>query len=300
MAALACGYAHTLITGRAGQVLSCGRGLAGQLGHGDTNAAFDFKEISSPVLARKRVKSVAAGLAHSCALTEFGSVFCWGAGTYGQVGDGRTSMSTTPMEVGGSLAGRRAKAIAAGGAHTLCVSREGTVFAWGRGSVGQLGSGAQDDSPWPTEIGGLLRGRRIKQVAAGGEHSLALTEDGRVLAFGSSSHGQLGIGSQDSFRLLPVEVVGVLAAPAGELVKSVAAGQLHSLALTDGGKIYAWGSGRSGQLGQGDFRQVCTVPMEVTGELGGLRVKIVSAGGDHSAAVIEKVAAAGNNLFTWG
>jgi alpha-tubulin suppressor-like RCC1 family protein len=288
MCLLACGYAHTVIIGRAGQVLTCGRGVAGQLGHGNTEPVFEFKEVQEPLLAQKRVIAVAAGLAHSLALTEFGSVFSWGAGAYGQLGDGNTTMSTLPNNVSGLLSGRRVKAIASGDAHCLCVTHEGTVFTWGRGSCGQLGSGAQADALSPIEIGGLLRGRRVRQIACGGDHSLALLEEGRVMAWGSASHGQIGIGTVDSYHLLPVEVAG-LSRHSGALAKGIAAGQLHSLALTDTGKVYAWGNGHSGQLGQGGFGQLSPAPVQVKGHLEGVRVKLLAAGGDHSAAVIEKV-----------
>ena len=105
---IACGYGHTLVivgSGKAGKVLACGRGNAGQLGNGDRESQGVFSQIQGPI-SNKRVISVAAGLAHSLALTEFGCVFVWGAGTWGQLGAGSTKMATTPQVLKGKLEGR--------------------------------------------------------------------------------------------------------------------------------------------------------------------------------------------------
>jgi hypothetical protein len=105
---IACGYGHTLVivgSGKAGKVLACGRGNTGQLGNGDRESKGVFSEIQGPI-SNKRVISVAAGLAHSLALTEFSCVFVWGAGTLGQLGVGSTKMASTPQVVKGKLEGR--------------------------------------------------------------------------------------------------------------------------------------------------------------------------------------------------
>ena len=89
---IACGYGSTMViagTGKAGSVVACGRNLTGQLGVGNIQNADSLVAVKGP-LGQKRALSVAAGLAHSMALTEFGSVFCWGAGVWY---DGPTCLS---------------------------------------------------------------------------------------------------------------------------------------------------------------------------------------------------------------
>ena len=201
---MACGYGHTLVivgSGEARKVLACGRGNTGQLGNGDRESKGVFSEIQGPI-SNKRVISVAAGLAHSLALTEFGCVFVWGAGTWGQLGVGSTKMATTPQVVKGKLegrwvllnkgsllkrqtclfkryshtldvlflivlvlSGRRVKAISAGQCHSLALS-EDQVFAWGGGGFGQIGHGIVEDALWPVPVGGFLVGRRVQVVRA--------------------------------------------------------------------------------------------------------------------------------------
>ena len=86
------------------------------------------------------------------------------------------------------------------------------------------------------------------QVAAGGQHTLLLMDDGTVKAFGSNSHGQLGTGSSMNVARLsiPTDIPGVRRA------KRVAAGRRHSLILLDGGTVLSFGSNTQGQLGHGD------------------------------------------------
>jgi alpha-tubulin suppressor-like RCC1 family protein len=246
---LACGYGSTMVivgAGKSGGVLSCGRNLSGQLGHGNTESSGELKAVKGPLL-QTRVVAIDAGLAHSLALTEFGRVFAWGAGTWGQLGNSSHRMQQEPKEVRGPLSRHCIKAIACGDCHSMAVTEDGVLFAWGAGSCGQLGTGTQDDVSSPQVIGGLLSGRRIKQVSAGGDHSLALLEDGRVLAWGSNSNGQVGVGDVGVYQMMPAQVTGALVGP--ERIKAIAAGGMHSLALSGAGAIFSWGQGTNGQLG---------------------------------------------------
>jgi alpha-tubulin suppressor-like RCC1 family protein len=129
------------------------------------------------------------------------------------------------------------------GAATAAVS--GTLRAWGLGGNGQLGNGTTQTSTVPIKVK-LPAGTKVTSVRAGCFHSLALTSTGQVLAWGFNAVGQLGNGSTtDSDTPVPVSVA------AGITVAGIAAGDLHSLALTSTGQVWAWGFGLQGELGNG-------------------------------------------------
>lgn len=148
--------------------------------------------------------------------------------------------------------------------HSLAVTEEGNLFAWGYGRWGRLGLGSAVDQPEPCLIHSLFSAKvRVKQVASGENHAIAVTMDGDVYTWGSDRCGQLGHGnallrahsgssnsqdkdaSKDIMLLEPrrVEALGRV------FVLQVAAGDAHSLCLAKHDELYAWGSNKSGQLG---------------------------------------------------
>ncbi len=136
---------------------------------------------------------VAAGLYHSLALTSTGAVFAWGWNIVGQLGNGSTNGSDVPVKVR-LPGGTKVTGIAAGFAHSLAVTSTGAVFAWGKNYNGDLGNGSTTDSDVPVKVS-LPAGTKVTAVAAGAEHSLAVTSTGAVLAWGYNADGQLGNGS---------------------------------------------------------------------------------------------------------
>lgn len=120
-----------------------------------------------------------------------------------------------------------------------------TILAWGEYRFGQLGDGTGTDSGTPIPVR-LPPGTAVTAIAAGNEHSLALTSTGTVLAWGNNSFGQLGDGTNTS-RITPVTV----SLPPGTTVTAIAAGRSHSLAVTSAGTALAWGNNSFGQLGDG-------------------------------------------------
>eukprot|EP00960_Hanusia_phi_P063755 765560-Hanusia_phi.AAC.2 len=185
--------------------------------------------------------AVAAGHRHSLALAADGSVYAWGANLPGQLGDGSVESRWRPTCVLGSQGGEPIVRIAAGRAHSMALLRNGTVMAWGWDGFGQLGR----EEPQ----GAVLRPRavllpdevQVREVAAGGTHSLALDRTGRVWGWGGNEWGQVGKGSVTRSSR-PVVVL--------EGASRIAAGASHSLAIAEGA-LYAWGSNSNGELGDG-------------------------------------------------
>ena len=218
----------------------------------------------------------------------------------GQLGDGATVRETIPKEVRGPLVGRRIKMISAGDCHSMALTQDGCVFAWGSGSCGQIGHGGYEDVLEPVQIGGALTGRRVREISAGGEHSLALIDDGRACAWGSQEYGQLGAGVFGGWQLEPTEVAIPTHSSTSEPTSTVlrfrtlSAGGLHSLAASEDGKVFAWGNANHGQLGQG-HREALPVPTAVAGALVDQRVTAVAAGGDHSVVLTDC-----GQVLSWG
>lgn len=174
---------------------------------------------------------------HSLVLNN-GTAWAWETNQHGQLGDGGTADSSTPLAVSGP---NNIIAIASGGSHSLAVTSDGKVWSWGANGSGQLGTGTNADSAVPIEIPGLAG---ISAVAAGENHSLALGSGGKVWAWGENGSGQLGDGTTVN-RNTPVQVESL-----ADIV-AIAAGKVHSMALARDGTVWSWGGNYNGQLGDG-------------------------------------------------
>jgi alpha-tubulin suppressor-like RCC1 family protein len=235
---VAAGGSSTVGLTATGRVYSWGSDAVGQLGDDSTAGTTAPVPVDVPA---ETVTAVAAGSSHSLALTSTGAVYAWGANLFGQLGDGTTRSSDTPVAVA-APAGVTFTAVAAGGDHSLALSSAGTVYAWGANTHGQLGDGTTRSSDTPVAVAAPA-GVTFTAVAAGTGHSLALTPGGQVYAWGFDASGQLGDGTETD-SMTPVEV----SIPSGTTITSIAAGGSHSLALSDSGLVFAWGSDVFGQL----------------------------------------------------
>ena len=166
---------------------------------------------------RVKAPPVAAGLYHSLAVTSTGAVLAWGWNIVGQLGNGTTNGSDEPVKVR-LPRGTKVTRIAAGFAHSLAVTSTGAVLAWGKNYNGNLGNGSTTDSAVPVKVS-LPAGTKVTGIAAGGEHNLAVTSTGAVLAWGYNAYGQLGNGGTGASDV-PVNV----SLPTGTKVTAVAAG----------------------------------------------------------------------------
>jgi alpha-tubulin suppressor-like RCC1 family protein len=213
VSAVAAGGYHSCALMGTGAVECWGDG--GTLGDGTPRGRL------TPVLVSglSGVTAIAAGGHHTCALVNTGEVECWGDNSYGQLGDGTTSDRLIPVAVSG-LSG--VTAIAAGGEHTCALTSTGEVKCWGANFNGELGDRtAHPQEPTPVDVSGLRRG--VTALAAGAEHSCALTSTGGVKCWGFNRWGQLGDGTSGNRRFTPVGVIGfgTAAATLAIVVRSV-------------------------------------------------------------------------------
>ncbi len=211
-------------------------------------------------------------------LAPTGTAEAWGSNSQGQLGNGSTANSSTPVSVSG-LTG--ITALGAGAEHSLAVRSDGTAWGWGQNAQGELGDGTIVDRTTPVQVSGLTG---VIAVDGGPAHSLALKSDGTVWAWGLNNYGQLGDGTLTD-RLTPVQVAGL-----GGVI-AIAAGGDHSLALKSDGTVWAWGKNTDGQLGDGS-KQRRTTPVRA-GTLTG--IVAIDGGDGHSLA-----AKSDGTVWAWG
>jgi alpha-tubulin suppressor-like RCC1 family protein len=307
--AIAGGLFHTIALKNDGTVWVWGGNYAGQLGDGTTTD----RNTPVQVIGLTGVTAIAGGFEHSIALKSDETVWAWGDNSQGQLGDGTITgpqtcgsdapCSTTPVQVSG-LTG--VTAIAGGVWHTIVLKNDGTVWAWGRNDLGQLGD-VTNPEPQRCFSGFLCRTTPIQMsgltgvtaIAGGAGHTITLKNDGTVWAWGYNySSGQLGDGTTTD-RYIPVQVIGLTG------VTAIAAGYYHTIALKSDGTVWAWGDNSFGQLGDGTNTgpQTCvnsgtpcsTTPVQVIGLTG---VTAIAARYHHTIALKndETVWAWGHNI----
>jgi alpha-tubulin suppressor-like RCC1 family protein len=259
----------------AGPGRAWGGGLEGELGnrHSQTvNTPVEIFGLPSSTM-------MASGGFASASLTPSGTVMGWGENWVGELGNGAGAgqVSFVPVKVcavgvtecpnGPYLEG--VTAIAAGSNFTLALLNDGTVVGWGQNYEGQLGSGNRTEchgefvcSRTPVHVCTVMESpcksehylRGVTAIAAGGWHSLALLEDGTVMAWGLSEQGQLGNGSFTGPEMCggfyPCSQVPEQVAALSK-VAAISAGGESSYALLKDGTVKAWGENGRGQLGDG-------------------------------------------------
>ena len=208
----------------------------------------------------ENIKQISAGRYSLVALTNDGKVVTWGYNGYGQLGKGTTGNSSFPVyvvdEQGTPI--ENIKQISAGANHMLALKENGEVYAWGLNSSGQLGISVSSTtssndaykkiyavsvltSVEQGETTEYVNLSNVKQISAGADFSVVLTNDGEVYTFGISNYGQLGYGKTANSNV-PVKVDI-------EDIIDIKAGGLQTIALKQDGTVWAWGMNRYGNLG---------------------------------------------------
>jgi len=237
--ALAAGANHTCALTTAGGVRCWGSNDAGQLGDGTT------MDRSTPPAADilGGVGAIAAGGSVTCALMQqTGGVRCWGANTFGQLGDGTTVDRASPPSTD-AIAGVASLSVASG--HTCVVTTGGGIRCWGHNGEGELGDGTWGIDTITPPAADVLSAARA--VAAGPTFTCALTAAGGVRCWGYNSDGQIGDDTPNAVdRLVPADT-DILAG-----VKAISTGAAHACALmSTTGAVRCWGANAFGQLGDG-------------------------------------------------
>jgi alpha-tubulin suppressor-like RCC1 family protein len=209
--------------------------------------------------ATSSATTIAAGSSHSCVIRS-GQAYCWGDNSAGELGNNTTNGSGTPLAVytGGALSGLTLTQIAAGTTFTCALASTGAAYCWGLGTSGQLGNGTSVSSSVPVAVSGSLN---LTQIAVGATSACGLTSAGAAYCWGAGGSGQLGNGTTAAAQTTPVPVSGSLS------LTSIDAGGSTACGLTTAGAAYCWGSGGSGQLGNGTTITAQTTPTAISGSL---------------------------------
>lgn len=231
------GYYHTLGITSDGKLWSCGLNDEGELGNGTNISNSSLLQVGTAT----NWVSVAAGGYHSLGITADGKLWSWGANSfYSALGDGtNVSSRNTPTEIG---AGINWVSISAGLFHSLAISSDGKLWAWGRNLYGALGDGTNIDRNVPTQIGTATN---WVSVVAGFYCSYGMTADGKIWAWGNNGNGQLGYGTTISTNT-PTQI-GI-----ATNWTSLSAGGGSGYAFTSAGEFWAWGANNYGNLGNGN------------------------------------------------
>eukprot|EP00887_Chlorella_sp_A99_P000742 scaffold5.g742.t1 len=312
----AAGAFHTAAVTSEGELYVAGSNDSGQLGVKGEEQVLVPTRVGA--LENYQVDLVSCGAAHTVAVTDAGVVVACGLAEYGQLGLGPgAGASVDHPRMVRALKGARVVRVAVGGNHTLALGADGCVWSAGDDSFGALGrGGGAADVPRPVLP---LWPLGIVMVAAGDNHSAALTLDGRLLTWGRGKHGQLGLGDFEN-RSQPTLVKALAGVPLrqgdicypklvagleGRHIVQVAAGGRHTLALAEDSSLWAFGDNECLQLatgggargegggggaeggGGGGGGGFCAAPRRVRG-LPPLPVLFAVAGGDHSLAVMQQ------------
>ncbi len=281
-----------------GTVWTWGANFDGKLGIGDTNPIRTAVPVevhdSSNASYLNSVKTIMGCEEHNLAVKYDGTLWAWGWNAFGQLGDGTTNDSHTPVQVGLTAVPPLTSVTKLGGRpyFTLAVKSDGTIWAWGMNKYGQMGNGTVNPASGPQVLvpvqvsysspGGAIN--NPVQVTCGYQFGAALTTNGDVWTWGSGSHGELGNGTTGS-SYLPAQVPGL------SNITAISAGWFHILALKSDGSVWAWGNNASGELGDGTVanRSNAVQVLNVS------NIVVVSGGDSHSSAL-----AADGTVWKWG
>ena len=325
---ISAGDFHTCARTSGEEVRCWGKGTEGQLGSDDSTdkdhpvAVVEEDGSANPL---GDIVQVSSGGDYTCILSFGGSVFCWGSGADGRLGNGGTDDKDHPVAVvdgserllrlgirnlfwgcydtgtcrrlgstrfyqsdGEGVWGQ----IRSGGEHTCALTSSGRVLCWGRGAEGQLGNDGLADKDHPVEVvdgdGSTVPLEDIVQLSTGNDHTCALTEDGEVRCWGLGAAGQLGNDGTDN-RDHPVSVVEASGStnPLGDIIQISSKGN-HVCAVTSSRGVVCWGQGTGGELGNNDILDKAH-PVEVAEENGGTGLLAdivrVNSGWSHTCAL---------------
>lgn len=291
-------------------LFSFGCGLHGRLGSNDEENA----NLPTPFACKwLHPVQIASGKAHSAIIDVYSNIYCFGLGASGQLGQGDSNLDSSKIPLRVPTVGTSTILhVACGSHHTMCMTTEGKVFAWGDNACGQLGLGFKSPKPRgiPTRVEKLVN---VRSIVCGGSHSFIVMVDNNVLACGSNIAGQLGLGDRKDratfervpfFRKLYAPqtnlVIGSSSSSASTMSSNaamtgdveLACGLYHSMALC-GRRVYSWGNGDDGRLGHGNIETY--LEPTLISAFNDIPVRAIACGGSHSGVI-----AVNGDVYLWG
>jgi len=279
---------EALLVTRDDDVYAVGSNASSCLGLGEPLSGLEPRRIDQ--LCKKNVTDFAYGSGpHVLALTSNGDIFSWGHNGYCQLGNGGSSQGGIPTLITVNLSGRKILQIACGSHHSMALTSDGEVFAWGQNNCGQVGSGSTSNQASPRKVTSSIGHRRAVCIACGQTSSVAVLDNGDVFGWGYNGNGQLGLGNNVN-QPNPCRVSGLQ----GAFITKVACGYAHTLAMSDDGELYSWGANSYGQLGTGNKANLVT-PIRIASDKGRF-VDIAAIHYNHISVGVNQM----GRVFMWG
>jgi alpha-tubulin suppressor-like RCC1 family protein len=287
------GYYHTAAIKTDGTLWTWGFGNDGRLGNGVTTG-----NISTPVTTfagGTNWKQVSSGNRHTAAIKTDGTLWTWGYGYNGRLGNAVTTNVSTPVTT--FAGGTNWKEVSSGNSHTAAIKTDGTLWTWGNGSYGRLGDNTTTNKSTPVTT--FAGGTNWKQVSSGFFHTAAIKTDGTLWTWGTGTNGRLGRFSFGTNIVTPITTFAGgtnwadTATTEPEDLYTLSAGYSHTAAIKTDGTLWTWGYGSNGRLGNAVTTGNISTP--VTTFSGGTNWKQVSSGNKHTAAIKTD-----GTLWTWG
>lgn len=306
MSTVSAGSTYACGKSTSGSVYCWGDNSSGQLGINNTAVSSTPVQVlgagGSGTLSN--VSSLSAGGSSACAVTSAGSVYCWGSGSVGQLGQNSTANSSVPVQVlgvGGSGYLSSVSAVTAGSNFACALTSAGTVYCWGGGSSGALGNGASSQSNTPVQVlgvggSGTLTGVTAIAASSTSNHVCALNNTNDVYCWGANGNGQIGINTTTT-ATSPNHVVGVGNSGYLTSIRAISVGSTHSCAANTSGVPFCWGSNGSGELGNNTSTQ-SLVPINVLAPGASTNLASIAtiSGGTSNTCAIDGT----GKIYCWG
>ena len=262
------GSYHSGAISSTGRVFTWGRNTEGQGGNGNNTTNQNVPQEITPsfgLVGGDTIVSLQLGFAHSVALSSTGRVFTMGASSQGQLGNGTTTQTSSPIEITNQFTlntGETVTSVYAGNNFSGALSSDGNVFMWGGNDRRQIGGGdgLTSNALSPVNITtrfNLDAEDRIQSLSLGYDHASAISEDGKVFMWGSNTtqnnaySGQIGLDPNYSLRNSPMNITNAFNLNPNETIQSMSLGSYYSSALTSTHRVLTWGLNDNRQLGNG-------------------------------------------------
>jgi alpha-tubulin suppressor-like RCC1 family protein len=316
---------HTCAISEDNEVYCWGLGASGQLGNGDVaDSSVPVRVLTSDddpdsaLPGGVAIEFIAAGVSNTCAATA-SDIYCWGADSYGKLGNGGTTGSVTkPTKVFDDADDPQSKLTASGtvtdltaGAHFVCAVKDNYfIYCWGDGQYGALGNNASASSSLPVRTVQGAIASDVVHISAGGLHTCYSAANNEIWCWGYGYYGQIGDGTtyQTSMRPYKVQTNADSASsqlPSGVDILAVSSGYYHTCVLASDGAAYCWGRNLEGQLGTNNgtvlgqnprARKVRNYAENTDSELpAGVKFVSLASGKYHSCALGDD-----DNIYCWG
>jgi alpha-tubulin suppressor-like RCC1 family protein len=297
LTSITAGTASTCATTAGGLVLCWGRGKNGELGNGTNKRTTTPARVVGTGPNGIHVESVSLGRRHACGVTSDGHVYCWGNNLKGQLGDGTTVSTNTPVR---ALGLTEAESASAGYEHSCAVLSNGTAECWGANQAGRLGDGSTERrlTPVPVQPNGSFDAHSVVSITAMETHTCSIITSGKAYCWGEG-RSWMHIPEQNRRyypnQPLPVPVIAGPTGVEGVHFTNVTDGSGVACGISDAGAAYCWDGWRFLSGSGLPQPQSYVMKVDAAGVLAGRTLTAIAAEQDHACAVDTE-----GRAYCWG